>query len=766
MATIAPATSEDGLKLAEIQFDAFSPSIIHQTMFGEVKRDDHVDKMASMFSKSVDGDGTRVHKAVVRSEDGKESVVGLALWELPKNDDKRRQDREKKKKEAEMSDEEKRKQWEERFPVGTNYELAASYFDRVEPKVDEPYYRLSLLAIDPATQRTGAGAKLLEWGCREADKAGVAMLLEASDVGVGLYRKWGFEMFGEPIVGGPNNEMTLFPMRRPPLELRTFRRSDFPAMCDIYYDAFEPSTIWKYNFANVTRQASHRCFKRRLENWFDEIDDDGNTSKPSEKKEVIVATRGNQVLGFAKWDKISEDKANRGESETRASWILPEGADEERTKEFLGAIEEAAGEHEKRHWYLGLLAVRPTAQRGGIGRVLTQWGIDRARKDGFDVVLGATEFGKGLYAKMGFEEIKPIVAAEDSSVMNWIMVLRAEEKFQYIMSIPTRHLADRTVGAVGSGWMRHDWTPKPTSDEQAFESFQTALSLGSTFWNSGAFYSSDPDNKVANLERIARFVEKHPEHRDSFFLSVKGGLEANLSPNADLDFLRKDCESINKALGGRKMDLYEMARVDTDTGIEQSMKNLLKLREEGHFKYIGLSECSADTIRRASAIAPISAVEVEFSPFCPDIRSNGVLEACKEFGIAIIGYSPLGAGFLSGQIKSNKDFDDGDMRKGWDRFSDENMPHNLKLVESLQDIAEKKGITSSQLSVAWVLHQSDLLIPLPGSTRAERVKESIEAANVKLTQDEIEQINKLVDEADIKGVRYMNNPHLQDKLWA
>jgi len=334
------------------------------------------------------------------------------------------------------------------------------------------------------------------------------------------------------------------------------------------------------------------------------------------------------------------------------------------------------------------------------------------------------------------------------------------------MSIPTRNLADQHVGAVGHGLMRHDWAAKPTTDEQAFEAMDLSLKMGSTFWNSGAFYSSDPKNKEANLQRIARFIEKFPQHRDSFFLSVKGGLVDNFSPNADIDFLRKDVENINKQLGGRKMDLYEMARVDTDTGIEQTMKNLIKLRDEGHFKYIGLSECSAETIKNASAVGPVSAVEVEFSPFCPDIQSNGVLDVCQEKGITVIGYSPLGGGFLSGQIKSNKDFEDGDMRKDWDRFSDENMPHNLKLVEQLQSIAEKKNITSAQLSVAWVLHQSDLIIPLPGSTRPEGVKESIEAANVKLSSEELDQIRKVVEEADIKGVRYVKNDHVQDKLFA
>jgi len=334
------------------------------------------------------------------------------------------------------------------------------------------------------------------------------------------------------------------------------------------------------------------------------------------------------------------------------------------------------------------------------------------------------------------------------------------------MTIPTRKIADKSVGAVGSGWMRMDWTPSPTSDEQAFEAMKTSLNLGSTFWNSGAFYSSDNDNKTANLQRIARFIEKYPEHRDSFFLSVKGGLEPNMSANADIDFLRKDVENINKQLGGRKMDLYEMARVDTDVGIEQSMKNMLKLRDEGHFKYIGLSEVSAETIRKAVKIAPISAVEIEYSAFFTDIESNGVLEACKEFGITIIGYSPLGAGFLTGKIKSNKDFEEGDMRKHFDRFSDENMPHNLALVDKLTSIAEKKNISTAQLAVAWVLHQSDNIIPLPGSTRPEGVKESVEAANVELTKDELDAIRKAVDEANIKGVRYVNNPHIQSKLFA
>ncbi|GAA5873226.1 hypothetical protein JCM1840_000001 [Sporobolomyces johnsonii] len=334
-------------------------------------------------------------------------------------------------------------------------------------------------------------------------------------------------------------------------------------------------------------------------------------------------------------------------------------------------------------------------------------------------------------------------------------------------TIPTRKLADRQVGAVASGLMRMTVSPVQTPDSQAFEAMQTALSLGSDCWNSGAFYSMILDNKAANLQLIGRFCKAHPELKDKFFLSVKGGLNfPDLSANGNLDFLRKDCENINAQLGERKMDLYQMARVDKNVGIEQIMKNMLVLRDEGHFKYIGLSEVSAETIRKAVAIAPIAAVEVEYSPFFTEIETNGVLDACKEHGIAIMAYSPLGAGILSGHIKSRKDFKEGDMRAHFDRFSDENIAHNLQLVDKLKSIAAKKGITPAQLSISWILHQWEGIIPLPGSTRPAGVRESVEAAHVKLSDEELKEIRDVVDSAEIKGVRYINNPHVQGVLFG
>lgn len=421
MASIARATAEDCQRLADIQYDAFFPSKIHQTIFGNVTKDDHSAHLAKSFAKSVQDDNAEVFKAFVKDEQGNENLVGMAFWNRPKDPNKASDDKTKVDQDAdrEKTEEEKRAEKAKRFPKGTNVDLAASFFGSLEPKTDEPYLHLHLLAIDPTVQRTGAGAKLLQWGCRESDRLGVACYLEATDVGIGLYKKYGYEMWNEPIVGGNDGELILWPMRRPPLELRTFRRSDFPAMCEIYYEAFEPTSIWKYNFSKVTRDASNRAFKKRLENWFDEIDNDGNTC--TDAREVIVAVRGKEVLGFAVWEKLPE-ASNRKEKKT--PWILPDGADEEKTKELLGAIRNATGEYEKKHWYLALLAVHPKTQKGGIGRLLCQWGIDRAQQEGADVLLGSTEFGKSLYESLGFKPYKePVAAPQDPSVINWTMLL-------------------------------------------------------------------------------------------------------------------------------------------------------------------------------------------------------------------------------------------------------------------------------------------------------------------------------------------------------
>ncbi|GAA5834871.1 hypothetical protein JCM9279_007131 [Rhodotorula babjevae] len=316
---------------------------------------------------------------------------------------------------------------------------------------------------------------------------------------------------------------------------------------------------------------------------------------------------------------------------------------------------------------------------------------------------------------------------------------------------------------IATGLMRLTWAPQHTPDPQAFELIQTAVEAGSTSFNTGYFYGNAP-NVTANLKLLSRFFDSHPDLVDKVYISVKGGLGEGMTPNAEIGFLRDQIKEVNSILKHRKMDLFEMARVDKATGIEQTMKNLLILRDEGLFRDIGLSEVSAETIRKAAAVGPVAAVEVEYSPFALEIEENGVLATCKELGIPIIAYSPLGAGFLGNKWKSKDDLPEGDMRRNFDKFSDEHFEHNMQLVRKLTSIAEKKGVTPAQLSIAWVRAQG--VVPLPGSTNPERVKQAIEAGKIELSSEELDEIRKVIDSIEVKGVRYAKNPHMQAMLFG
>lgn len=305
---------------------------------------------------------------------------------------------------------------------------------------------------------------------------------------------------------------------------------------------------------------------------------------------------------------------------------------------------------------------------------------------------------------------------------------------------------------LGYGAMNLTWKPEQTPDEQAFKAIKTAVDGGCSLVNSGEFYGQ-PDPTLG-LKLLARFFEANADYIDKTYVAVKGGLE-NMKPNGSLEGLRKSVENINTLLGGKKkMDHFEMARVDQSRSIEEAMKNMMTLRDEGHFKDIGLSESSAETIRRAAKVGPVASVEVEYSPWSLDIEHNGVLDACKELKIPIWAYSPLGKGFLTGSLKSPDDIPEGDHRKHFDRFQPENFGKNLELVEKLQQIAKAKGVPSSQLCLAWEMAQWEGIYPIPGSTRPEGVKESLGALNVKLTEEENKQIREIVNSADVAGYRY------------
>ncbi|KAL8940211.1 MAG: hypothetical protein Q9211_002383 [Gyalolechia sp. 1 TL-2023] len=183
---------------------------------------------------------------------------------------------------------------------------------------------------------------------------------------------------------------------------------------------------------------------------------------------------------------------------------------------------------------------------------------------------------------------------------------------------------------------------------------------------------------------------------------------------------------------------------------------MAELKEEGKIKYLGLSEVSSATLRRAHAVHPITAVQIEYSPFAMDIEypQIALLKTCRELGVATIAYSPLGRGFLTGAYKSPADFEEGDFRKSAPRFSEENFPKNLELVTHLQEIAQRKKCTAGQLSLAWLLAQGDDIFPIPGTKKIKYLEENLGALQIKLSPAEEKEIREAIERVEMVGGRY------------
>ncbi|KAJ7770976.1 aldo/keto reductase [Mycena maculata] len=325
-----------------------------------------------------------------------------------------------------------------------------------------------------------------------------------------------------------------------------------------------------------------------------------------------------------------------------------------------------------------------------------------------------------------------------------------------------------TVGRVSHGLMMMCMPVGGKSDEDCFESIKAGvdgLPAGAKmFLNSGEFYSSNWSTE--NLELLSRFYAKYPDYAEKTFLSVKGGMiPSRREPDCSVENLRKSVTTVQKALGPhKKLDLYEPARIDPKVPVEQMMENLVVLLKEGHFAHIGLSECSAKTLRKAHAIHPITAAEIEVSLWAYEAEQKAVIATAAELGISVIAYSPLGKGFLIGKYTNRADLA-GDMRSRLVRLSEENMPHNLHLVSALLEIAAKKGVPPAQLCIAWVAALGPHVIPLPGSSRAERTLENCAAGDIEFSAEEMAEITDIAEKADIKGGRYFGGAEEQ-YLWG
>lgn len=321
------------------------------------------------------------------------------------------------------------------------------------------------------------------------------------------------------------------------------------------------------------------------------------------------------------------------------------------------------------------------------------------------------------------------------------------------MSLPTAPFGRNgpQVNRLGFGLMGLSiayGAPKPDKERLALLDY--AHEIGERFWDSSDVYGDNED-------LLGKWFAANPSKRKDIFLATKfalknRGAEVDSSP----EYVKEAIEKSLKRLGIDYVDLYYCHRVDQKTPIELTVQAMADLVNLGKVKYLGLSEVSADTLRRAHKVHPITAVQVEYSPFALEIESDQteLLKTCRELGVAVVAYSPLARGMLTGALKGPEDFEEGDFRSFAPRFSKENFPKNLKLVEKITDIAKNKGATPGQLTLAWLMAQGEDIFPIPGTTKKERLDENVGSLKVQLSKEEVQAIRKASEEAEIGGGRY------------
>jgi aryl-alcohol dehydrogenase-like predicted oxidoreductase len=307
------------------------------------------------------------------------------------------------------------------------------------------------------------------------------------------------------------------------------------------------------------------------------------------------------------------------------------------------------------------------------------------------------------------------------------------------------------VSALGLGCMGMSDFYGPSDEAKSLETLHHSIESGITFWDTSDMYGVGHNEQL-----VGRALQG--DRRDQVVLATKFGVLRGadgsfLGVGGSPEYVRKACDASLQRLGLDHIDLYYQHRVDPKVPIEDTVGAMAELVRQGKVRHLGLSEAAAATVRRAVAVHPIAALQTEYSLWTRDVEDE-ILPACRELGVGLVAYSPLGRGFLTGKIQTLDDLDAGDWRRMNPRFQGENLAKNLALAERIREIAGAKGCTPAQLALAWLLAQGRDVVPIPGTRSIQRLEENAAATRVALSADDLKEIEEALPPSLVAGQRY------------